>query len=269
MSDKVRKRRDRPRPIIALIPNFFTILSLCAGMTGMRYALDERWELSVGLIVIAMVLDGLDGRSARLLNLTSELGAQLDSLADFLSFGVAPAFVVYLWTLNQVPAFGWAVAMLFAACCALRLARFNVENDDPKEAAWKVNFFTGIPAPAAAGCVLILPVASFVIGDIARMWWLNAFVMLATALMMISTVPTFSIKKAKIAPNRVLPVLVMVVVVLVFLITEPWATLMVIGLGYVASIPYAIMSASKLRKAEAGSATGSGGGSSDNQSGEA
>lgn len=248
MADTSKLTRTRPRPVLALVPNFFTILSLCAGMTGMRYALDERWELSVALIVVAMLLDGLDGRSARLLNLTSKLGAQLDSLADFVSFGVAPAFVIYLWCLNAVPAVGWAVAMLFAACCALRLARFNVEDDVPNEAPWKVNFFTGIPAPAAAGCVLLLPVASFVLGDaITRSWALNMTFMTATALMMVSTVPTFSIKKAEIAPNRVLPVLVGGVIVLVFLITETWATLMIIGTAYILSIPFAIVSARRLR----------------------
>lgn len=245
-----KRRRNRPRPILALLPNFFTILSLCAGMTGMRYALDERWQLAIGLIIVAMVLDGLDGRSARLLNLTSKLGAQLDSLADFVSFGVAPAFIVYLWTLNDVRAVGWAVAMVFAACCALRLARFNVEAEEPDPPAWKANFFSGIPAPAAAGCALILPVSSFVIGDWAQAWWLNLAVMLATAFMMISTVPTFSIKKLKIPPKWVLPVLVALVIVLVFLITETWATLMVIGFAYVASIPFAIASAARMRRAE-------------------
>lgn len=245
-----KQSRTRPRPILALVPNFFTILSLCAGMTGMRYALDERWELSVGLIVVAMLLDGLDGRSARLLNLTSKLGAQLDSLADFVSFGVAPAFVVYLWTLNDVRAIGWAVAMLFAACCALRLARFNVESDEPEAPAWKASFFSGIPAPAAAGCALLLPVASFVIGDIARVWWLNIAVMLATALMMVSTVPTFSVKKMQVAPDKVLPVLIGGVIVLVFLITETWATLMVLGLTYIASIPFAVVTARRLKLAD-------------------
>ena len=190
MSKPDHNPRIRPRPILALVPNFFTVLSLCAGMTGMRYALDERWELSVGLIVTAMLLDGLDGRSARLLNTTSKLGAQLDSLADFVSFGVAPAFVIYLWCLNDVRAIGWAVAMLFATCCALRLARFNVESDNSNEPKWKANFFTGIPAPAAAGCVLVLPAASFVFGDgIARLWLLNLIFMLATALMMVSHRP--------------------------------------------------------------------------------
>ena len=116
--------RRRPRPLLHLVPNLFTILSLCAGMTALRYALDDRWKLAVSLIVVAMVLDGLDGRSARLLKATSKLGGQLDSLADFVSFGVVPAMIVYLWCLNDVRAVGWAIAMLFAACCALRLARF-------------------------------------------------------------------------------------------------------------------------------------------------
>ena len=144
------RRRLRPKPLITLLPNMLTVLGLCAGMTGMRYALDGRWSLAVGLIIAAVVFDGLDGRSARLLKLESKLGEQLDSLADFLSFGVAPAFVIYLWVLHDVRAIGWALAMLFATCCALRLARFNAELDDPAKPTWMNNFFSGIPAPPAA-----------------------------------------------------------------------------------------------------------------------
>ena len=131
-------RRLRAQPLIHLVPNMFTVLSLCAGLTSIRYALDHRFELAVILIMVAGVLDGLDGRSARLLKITSKLGAELDSLADFLSFGVAPAILVYLWSLNQVKAFGWALALLFATCCALRLARFNTELEDRRPAALDV-----------------------------------------------------------------------------------------------------------------------------------
>ena len=125
-----RRLRTRTQPLIALVPNIFTVMSLCAGLTSIRYALDARWELAVGFIILAGILDGLDGRSARLLKLQSNFGAQLDSLADFLSFGVAPAMLVYLWSLHQVRGFGWTLALLFATCCALRLARFNTELDD-------------------------------------------------------------------------------------------------------------------------------------------
>ena len=133
-----RGRRQRAQPLIHLLPNMFTVLSLCAGLTSIRYALDGRFELAVALIVAAGALDGLDGRSARLLKISSKLGAQLDSLADFLSFGVAPAILVYLWSLNHVKAFGWALALLFATCCALRLARFNTELEVDRPAALEV-----------------------------------------------------------------------------------------------------------------------------------
>ena len=150
-----RRRRLRAQPLIHLVPNIFTVLSLCAGLTSIRYALDHRFELAVLLIIVAGIFDGLDGRSARLLKITSKLGAELDSLADFLSFGVAPAVLVYLWSLNQVKAVGWALVLLFATCCALRLARFNTELEDPDRPAWMSRFFTGMPAPAAAGCAII------------------------------------------------------------------------------------------------------------------
>ena len=150
-----QRRRPRAQPLIHLLPNMFTVLSLCAGLTAIRYALDGRFELAVALIIVAGVLDGLDGRSARLLKISSKLGAELDSLADFLSFGVAPAILVYLWSLNQVKALGWALALLFATCCALRLARFNTELENTDRPAWMSRFFTGMPAPAAAGCAII------------------------------------------------------------------------------------------------------------------
>jgi len=256
--------RRRSRPLLHLVPNMFTIMSLCAGMTGLRYALDDRWKLAVGLIVVAMVLDGLDGRSARLLKATSKLGGQLDSLADFLSFGVAPAMIVYLWCLNEVRAIGWAIAMLFAACCALRLARFNVESEDEAAPRWRAKFFTGIPAPAAAGLALLPLSSSFVIGSgLADAWLLNALMMLAVAVMMVSRVPTFSIKKIHVAPNWVLPTLLASVVILVLLITETWAMLTLIGIGYLISIPFAVVSARRLQQAEAGDGHGAAAGDGD------
>ena len=159
--------RHRRRPVAGpaidfdLVPNIFTVMSFCAGLTAIRYGLDQRFELALVLIVAAGVLDGLDGRSARLLKITSKLGAQLDSPADFLSFGVAPALLVYLWTLNQVKGVGWSLALLFATCCALRLARFNTELEDSKQPSWMSRFFTGLPAPAAAGCLIMPMLATF------------------------------------------------------------------------------------------------------------
>ena len=248
-------RRPRVRisalKLVHLVPNMLTILGLCAGMTSIRYALDGRWELAVTLLAAAVVLDGLDGRSARMLNLTSRLGAELDSLADFLSFGVAPALLTYLWTLHSVRGVGWVVAMLFATCCALRLARFNTELEAPDRPRWTQYFFTGIPAPAAAGLALTPMIMSFVVGDgWPRSWALNAAFLVFVAGMMVSRVPTYSIKRIRITPDQVLPTLLLASVVIAGLVVEPWLTLSVIGVVYLCSLPFAVLSARRLRKSE-------------------
>ena len=248
-------RRPRVRisalKLVHLVPNMLTILGLCAGMTSIRYALDGRWELAVTLLAAAVVLDGLDGRSARMLNLTSRLGAELDSLADFLSFGVAPALLTYLWTLHSVRGVGWVVAMLFATCCALRLARFNTELEAPDRPRWTQYFFTGIPAPAAAGLALTPMIMSFVVGDgWPRSWALNAAFLVFVAGMMVSRVPTYSIKRIRITPDQVLPTLLLASVVIAGLVVEPWLTLSVVGIVYLCSLPFAVLSARRLRKSE-------------------
>ena len=246
-----RRRRLRARPLLHLLPNLFTILGLGAGLTGMRYAFDSRYELAVALIGVAILFDGLDGRSARMLRITSKLGAQLDSLADFLSFGVAPAIIVYLWSLHEVRGVGWALAMLFATCCAMRLARFNVELEDPEKPRWTLYFFSGIPAPAAAGLALLPLIGSFVLGDtVMRAWPLNAAMFLFVALMMVSRVPTFSIKRIRVPPQYILPLLVVAMLVVVFLVTEPWATLSVMGILYLLSIPVSVAVARRMQRRE-------------------
>jgi CDP-diacylglycerol---serine O-phosphatidyltransferase len=246
-----RDRRLRAQPLIHLLPNMFTVLSLCAGLTSIRYALDGRFELAVALIVVAGVLDGLDGRSARLLKISSKLGAELDSLADFLSFGVAPAILVYLWSLSQVKAFGWALALLFATCCALRLARFNTELEDTNRPPWMSRFFTGMPAPAAAGCAIIPLLLAFAFqATWPRNWWLNAGVMLAVAFLMVSRIPTFSIKTVvvRVKPDWILPTLVGVGLFVAALSSAPWHTLLAIGVVYLASLPIGWWSAWRLRR---------------------
>jgi CDP-diacylglycerol--serine O-phosphatidyltransferase len=191
-----RRRRERqPRPLIHLVPNAFTVTSICFGLTAIRYGLDQRYELAVVLIILAGIFDGLDGRAARMLKITSKLGAELDSLADFLSFGVAPAFLIYLWSLHQVPGFGWAIALLYVICAALRLARFNSELEAQDRPPWHTRFFTGMPAPAAAGCVIVPMMLAFALEHSwPQIWAINAVVTVFIALMMVSQVPTFSIK---------------------------------------------------------------------------
>ena len=245
------RRRPRNLRLLHLVPNFFTILGLCAGLTGIRYALDGRWELAVTFIVVAGVFDGLDGRSARMLKLTSKLGAELDSLADFLSFGVAPAVIVYLWTLRDVQGFGWALAMLFATCCALRLARFNSELENPDRPRWTLHFFTGIPAPAAAGLALLPMTLAFAgAPDLVRGWWLNAALMLFVACMMVSRVPTFSIKRLRVRRDLVLPTLLGCGLAIAVAVAEPWLMLSLVGLAYLAAIPFGLMAARRMRLEE-------------------
>jgi CDP-diacylglycerol--serine O-phosphatidyltransferase len=249
-----RRRPLRAQPLIHLVPNIFTVTCLCAGLTAIRYGLDQRFELALALIVVAGVLDGLDGRSARLLKITSKLGAQLDSLADFLSFGVAPALLVYLWTLNQVPGVGWSLALLFATCCALRLARFNTELEDDKQPTWMSRFFTGLPAPAAAGCLIMPMLATFALGQIwPRSWVLNALVMLVVAVLMVSRVPTFSIKMivVRVKPQWILPTLIGVGLLAAALLNAPWLTLLAVGVAYLVSLPVSMVVAWRLHRQHA------------------
>jgi CDP-diacylglycerol--serine O-phosphatidyltransferase len=246
-----RRRRLRAQPLIHLVPNIFTVASLCLGLTAIRYALDGRFELAVMLVVLAGVFDGLDGRSARLLKITSRLGAQLDSLADFLSFGVAPAVLVYLWSLNQVKGIGWALTLLFATCCALRLARFNTELEDTARPAWMARFFTGIPAPAAAGCAIVPMLASFAFAgaEWPRAWIVNAVVLLFTAIMMVSRVPTFSLKMVtvRVSPEWVLPTLIFAGLLVAALSSAPWLTLLGVGVVYLVSLPVGVLAARRMR----------------------
>ncbi len=235
-----------------MVPNLFTILSLCAGLTALRYGLDGRYELAVALIVAAGVLDGLDGRAARLLNIQSKLGAELDSLADFFNFGVAPALLVYLWSLQSLRGVGWAIAMLFAVCCALRLARFNTEADDPNRPRWMQHFFTGVPAPAAAGLALTPMITWFGFGHpVSQAPALNALVLVTVAILMVSRVPTFSIKRLRLRPEQIVPTLALAGLSMAFLVAEPWLTLSIVALLYTASLPAAVWVAARLRREEA------------------
>jgi CDP-diacylglycerol---serine O-phosphatidyltransferase len=247
---RTHRRRLRAQPLIHLVPNIFTVMSLCFGLTSIRYALDHRYELAVTLILLAALFDGLDGSAARLLKITSRLGAELDSLADFLSFGVAPAILLYLWSLNQVRGIGWVFALLFATCCALRLARFNSEIDDGTKPAWMARFFTGMPAPAGAGCVLLPMLVSFAFAATwPRLWPVTALTMLFVSMMMVSRVPTFSVKMVvlRVQPEWILPTLALVGMFVAAVVSAPWLTLLVIGLLYVASLPLGVLAARRAR----------------------
>jgi CDP-diacylglycerol--serine O-phosphatidyltransferase len=240
-----RRRRGRllfrrnKIPLRMVVPNFFTVLSLCAGLTAIRMAIEARLDMAIALIVIAALLDGVDGRLARALKAQSKFGAELDSLADFVNFGVAPAVLVYVWGLGGLPrGAGWIVALVFALAMGLRLARFNslIDVERPK---WQANYFTGMPAPAGA-IVVLLPLYLNELGLDVRAWpWLIALYVLTMGVLLVSTIPTFSGKLLgeRISGDYVLPVFVGAAAVVALLLTYPYATLTVGTLLYLATVP--------------------------------
>ncbi len=234
-----RLRRLRGLSVNALIPNAVTIMGLCAGITAIRFAMAERWEMAAGLIFLAAVIDGLDGRIARVLKSSSEFGAQLDSLSDFVCFGVAPGLILYLWTLNAGSGVGWTVSLLFAVCMALCLARFNASLGDPDREVWESYFFTGAPAPASAGIVLVPMMLSFEFGDsILREPLLVAIYTICVSFLTVSTIPMFSGKGLKLRHEHLLPALLLVGLFFALIVGYPWYTLSLIAIGFVCSIPF-------------------------------
>lgn len=252
-----RKRRQ-PRihglSFNKLIPNILTMSALCAGLTSMRFGLHGKWEAAVLSILAAGVLDGLDGRVARMLHGTSKFGAELDSLSDFISFGVAPSMLLYFWTMRDAGGLGWALVLLFSVCMALRLARFNTMLGEPDLPPFAYNFFTGVPAPAAAGLVLVPMMLSFQLdeGSFAKSATVNAVVLVVVSFLMVSKIPTYSGKRFRVPNAYVLPMLLLVGVLAAFLVTEPWTTITVVAVLYAISIPLSVRAFRRLkRQAEA------------------
>lgn len=239
-----------------MLPNLVTLLALSAGLTSIRYGLRGEWERAVIAIFFAAVFDGIDGRVARMLKATSKFGAELDSLSDFISFGVAPAVLLYMWTLSDAGGLGWALSLLLAVCCALRLARFNTMLGEPDLPSWAHNYFTGVPAPAAAGIALLPMVLSFEFdsGIFSSIPVVACFVVVV-AFLMVSRIPTYSFKRFRVPAGWVLPLMVLVGVLAAFLVTEPWATIGILGLIYLAGIPLSVKTFRSLsRRAAAHSA---------------
>jgi CDP-diacylglycerol---serine O-phosphatidyltransferase len=243
-----------------ILPNLLTMTGLCFGLTSMRFALEGRFGPAAVAIAIAAIIDGLDGRLARLLKATSRFGAEFDSLSDFLCFGVAPGFVLYLWSLQSLGGFGYAPGMIFAVCMALRLARFNASLDGAPRPAYAYNFFTGVPAPAGAALALFplfLGLEAKAVGwegllAFSRHPALCAFVLLGTAMLSVSTLPVWSFKNFKIPTRLVLPLLIGVGLYLALLLADPWAALAAGGLIYLGMLPLSLRSYLKLkREAEA------------------
>jgi CDP-diacylglycerol---serine O-phosphatidyltransferase len=226
-------------PVRVLIPSIFTLIGLCAGLTAIRMGIEHRWDLAVAALVFAAALDGIDGRVARLLKASSRFGAELDSLADFVNFGVAPAIIMFNWALEDLHSLGWIAVLVFAVCAALRLARFNVSLDAADMPAWKSNYFVGVPAPAAA-IILLLPIYVQDLGlHVPSLTPLVLIYTLAIALLMVSRVPTFSGKLIgqRIAREYVLPVFVLAALFIAVLVTYPALTLTVGSVTYLALIP--------------------------------
>ncbi|MGB7011665.1 MAG: CDP-diacylglycerol--serine O-phosphatidyltransferase [Pseudolabrys sp.] len=252
------RRRFKAIPVRTLLPNLITLLALCAGLTAIRLAVEDKLDLALAAIVFAALLDGIDGRIARMLKGTSRFGAELDSLADFVNFGVAPALILYFWGLHELKSAGWIVALVFAICAGLRLARFNVMIDDPNKPLWAGNFFTGIPAPAGAITVLLPIYLSFLGVPVSLITiWLTFFYTLAIAFLMVSRLPVFSGKRVgkRVPPEMVLPVFVMVVLFFAMLVSYPWQVLTVGTLAYLACLPLGLLSYREYRRKDAAAAT--------------
>jgi CDP-diacylglycerol--serine O-phosphatidyltransferase len=235
---EMRRRRFRPIPVRMLVPNVITLLAICAGLTAIRLSTEGRMELAVAAIVFAAVLDGLDGRVARMIKGQSKFGAELDSLADFVNFGVAPGLILYFWQLHELHNGGWIAAMVFAISGGLRLARFNATMDDPNKPAFAANYFTGVPAPAGAITVL-LPIYLAFLSVPKPPAVLTALYTLTIAFLMVSRLPVFSGKtvRMRVPPEMVLPVFVSVVFFIALLISYPWYILSAGSVAYLLSLP--------------------------------
>jgi CDP-diacylglycerol---serine O-phosphatidyltransferase len=233
-------------PARYLLPNLITLLALCSGVTAIRLGIEGRYELAVAAVIVSIVLDAVDGRLARFLKGTSRFGAELDSLADFVNFGVTPALLIYVWSLDVLKTKGWVVALTLAVCCALRLARFNVALDDLEKPAWKSRFFTGVPAPAGAGLALAPMYLGFlgIIDDGQRYAPVIAPYVFLVALLMVSRIPTYSGKTmgTSVRRERVLWILLFAAMAIICLAAFPWETLTLFALVYLVMIPISIRS---------------------------
>jgi CDP-diacylglycerol---serine O-phosphatidyltransferase len=239
-------------PFRAMVPNAVTALALCFGLTGVRFAIGAEWEKALAAIIIAGVLDGMDGRIARLLRAQSRFGAELDSLSDNLAFGTAPALILYLWSLQSAPKFGWTAALALAVCCALRLARFNARIDTADQPHKSAGFNTGVPAPAGAGLAFV-PIYLWLISGSAlfRSWELVIAWTLFIAVLMISSLPTYSWSSVRIRSGWRLFTLAGIALLGAALLTAPWYTLFAVALIYLALLPFSMVSYARVKRRRA------------------
>ena len=220
-----------------ILPNLLTLIGVCLGISSIKFALDQNYNLAVIFLIFAAILDTLDGRIARLIKGTSEFGKELDSLTDFVSFGIAPAFILYFWELKNYGKIGWAITLIFSVCCVLRLARFNLTKI-AEDAEWKRNYFEGVPSPA--GAILILLPLIYELSEIQLNLDIKKFtpyLVIIVAILLISNIPTFSLKKIKISSKLTIFLLFGIVVTFVSLIFFTFKALLVLSLLYLTSIP--------------------------------
>lgn len=231
-------------PFRKIAPNIVTMLALCAGVTSIRYSIQEEWVKAVFCIFAAAFFDGLDGRVARMLKGSTKFGAELDSLSDFVSFGVAPAILLYQWSLFDLPKFGWFFCLLMSIGMAMRLARFNTMLDEEPQPEYWHHFFVGVPAPAAAALVMMPLMISFDFPEfdyIVRSHIFCATVLCVVSFLMVSRIPTFSTKKLKVPTYMLMPLMLTVALFASFIITQPWFTLGIMTICYAISIPVGIV----------------------------
>ena len=244
-----RQRRVGGIPLRAFVPNAVTALALCCGLSGVRAAMQGDWTMALLLIVGAGVLDGIDGRIARLLKANTRFGAELDSLSDVIAFGVAPATVMYLWSLAAAPKFGWTAALSLTVCCALRLARFNANIDVADQPHKSAGFNTGVPDPAGAG-LAFLPLFLWLVTDVQelRMWYVTMPWVIFVAFLMISSVATFNWSALRLRREWRLPAIAAVALFGTALVTAPWQTLIGVTTAYLVSIPFSIVAYRKIKR---------------------
>ena len=236
------KQKLSSLPFRKIAPNIVTTLALCSGITSIRYSLTEDWGKAIVCIFLAAFFDMLDGRVARMLKGSTKFGAELDSLSDFASFGVAPAILMYEWSLRDFPRFGWFFCLLFAICMAMRLARFNTMLDEEPQPDYWHNFFVGVPAPAAAALGILPIMMSFEYPDCAFLQsnWFCSVVMCVVAMLMVSRIPTISTKRMKIPTYMIVPMLVLVVFMATLVVSQPWLFFSIMTGLYALSIPVGV-----------------------------
>ena len=239
--------QNRKLSISIFIPSIITILGTSIGLLAIRYAFQGEYDNSIFCIIIAAIIDTVDGRMARLLNATSNFGAELDSLSDLTVFGIAPAIVIFQWKLHEYDNIGWAISTVFIIACALRLARFNVTNNDEKPASYRNAFFQGVPAPAAALLSLYIMVLSFVL-NIDMPTIIVAIWIILIAILMVSNLPTFSFKKIRISRKYFAPTMLGLALSIAGLLAKPWLILNFIAIAYLITFPISFLYYQKLKK---------------------